>query len=113
MSKVQIIMRSLMAGPNGIYQEGQKVELDKKQAEELVLGGYAQYVDEKAQAKATEAIIEAQLKAQAEAEAAAQAQAQAGALEKTQAQAEAGEKTQAQAEGGEKSQPQPPADAKP
>jgi hypothetical protein len=71
----KVILKTLMAGPNGVYNEGQTVEFDKAQAEALVMGGYAEYVDPKAQEKAKEAIIEAQLTAQAEAETKAQEKA--------------------------------------
>ena len=40
----KIVMKTLVAGPEGSYSPGQVVSLPDEQAEELVAGGYAQYV---------------------------------------------------------------------
>lgn len=40
----KIMMKTLVAGPEGSYSPGQTVALPEKEAEELVDGGYAQYV---------------------------------------------------------------------
>ena len=48
-----IVMKTTMAGPQGVTLAGQVIEVDDQQAEALVAGGYAQYTSEKpAQAKA-------------------------------------------------------------
>ncbi len=40
----QIMMKTLVAGPEGSYSPGQTVALPDDEAKELVDGGYAQYV---------------------------------------------------------------------
>lgn len=39
-----IILKSTMAGPGGVHQAGDRVELGAQQERELVEGGYAHYV---------------------------------------------------------------------
>jgi hypothetical protein len=41
----KIKMKSLEAGPKGVRQSGDVVSVDKKEAGELVKGGFAEYVD--------------------------------------------------------------------
>jgi hypothetical protein len=41
----EVIMKTTSAGPNGTYLSGAVVPVDDKEAEQLVNGGYAEYVD--------------------------------------------------------------------
>jgi hypothetical protein len=42
---ITVRLKTMMAGPHGIYHAGQELKLKKTEADALVLGGYAEFVD--------------------------------------------------------------------
>jgi hypothetical protein len=43
---MKVKMRTLAAGPDGLYQPGQEIDLPAKQARALIEGGYAEAVEQ-------------------------------------------------------------------